>query len=377
MKILTMIPARMGSNRIKKKNLRILGDIPLIEHIIRSAKKSKYTSEIFINSESTEFQKIAQKCGVKFYKRPEKFASDEATNDDFTMDFLEKYDCDILLQLLPTSPFITSKDIDQFMSKMIDHKYETMISVNHIQIEAIYNGQPINFEQIKQTPPSQSLEPIKAYACGIMAWNSKRFKMNINQFGAAYHGGEGSIGFYELKGFSNVDIDNEEDFLLAEAVLNAQNSNTNKPRYYESEKEKIEDADREKILLADGVEKNFFDEQNKQIQHIEKIIEKRGTNASWSHTLINSPSNCATLIAQMPGEGNRMHYHHDWDEWWYIVKGQWEWTVEGVIKKVKEGDIVFIERNKKHKIKAIGSVMSIRLAVSREDVDHVYDIHDY
>ena len=40
-------------------------------------------------------------------------------------------------------------------------------------------------------------------------------------------------------------------------------------------------------------------------------------------------------------------------------------------------DIVFIERNKKHKIKAIGSVMSIRLAVSREDVDHVYDIHDY
>ena len=79
----------------------------------------------------------------------------------------------------------------------------------------------------------------------------------------------------------------------------------------------------------------------------------------------------------MPGEGNRMHYHHDWDEWWYIVKGQWEWTVEGVIKKVKKGDIVFIERNKKHKIKATGSVMSIRLAVSREDVDHVYDIHDY
>ena len=52
MKILTMIPARMGSNRIKKKNLRILGDIPLIEHIIRSAKDSYYTSEIFINSVS-------------------------------------------------------------------------------------------------------------------------------------------------------------------------------------------------------------------------------------------------------------------------------------------------------------------------------------
>ena len=41
------------------------------------------------------------------------------------------------------------------------------------------------------------------------------------------------------------------------------------------------------------------------------------------------------------------------------------------------GDIVFIERNKKHKIQAIGNSMSIRMAVSREDVDHVYDIEDY
>ena len=37
--------------------------------------------------------------------------------------------------------------------------------------------------------------------------------MNINQYGAAYHGGE-EYGYFELKGFSNVDIDNEEDFLL-------------------------------------------------------------------------------------------------------------------------------------------------------------------
>ena len=201
--------------------------------------------------------------------------------------------------------------------------------------------------------------------------------MNINQYGAAYHGGEGSIGYFELKGFSNVDIDNEEDFLLAEAVLNAKNLNYNKPKYYEREKEKIEDADREKILLADGVKKNFFDEQNKQIQHLNEIIDKRSKEVSWSHTLINSPSNCVTLIAQMPGEGNRMHYHHNWDEWWYIVQGEWEWTVEGIIKKVKKGDIVFIERNKKHKIQAIGNSMSIRMAVSREDVDHVYDIEDY
>ena len=108
------------------------------------------------------------------------------------------------------------------------------------------------------------------------------------------------------------------------------------PKYYQDnvEHKKIEDSNRERILHQDGVANNFFDEQNQQIQHIGEIIKKRGSNVSWSHTLINSPSTCATLIAQMPGEGNRMHYHYNWDEWWYIIQGEWEWVVEGISKKV-------------------------------------------
>ena len=40
---------------------------------------------------------------------------------------------------------------------------------------------------------------------------------------------------------------------------------------------------------------------------------------------------------------------------------------------VKEGDIVFIERNKRHKITAAGNQQAIRLAVSRDDIDHIYE----
>ena len=41
--------------------------------------------------------------------------------------------------------------------------------------------------------------------------------------------------------------------------------------------------------------------------------------------------------------------------------------------KISEGEVIFIERNKKHKITAGGSQIAIRLAVSRYDVDHVYE----
>ena len=378
MKIVCMIPARLGSTRVKNKNLRIIDQKPLVQYIIDSAKKSQYLKDIYINSEASIFQKIADDNSVQFYQREESLSTDTATNDDFTLDFINNIECDILIQLLATSPFITVKEIDGFIGKMLKGGYDTMVSVTDVQIESIYKGIPINFDQRKKTPPSQELEPIKAYACGIMGWNTDNFKKNIEKYGAAYHGGDGKIGFFELKGFSTIDIDNEEDFILAEAVADSIEKPKKEATYYQPDSDKlIFDANREVILVDDGVRNNEMFDYNKEQVSIENIIESNPSTESWSHTVINSPSNSATLIAQMPGEGNRMHYHHDWDEWWYILKGKWEWLVEGEKKHVKAGDVVFIERNRKHKITAVGDKMAIRLAVSREDVDHVYTDEEY
>jgi CMP-N-acetylneuraminic acid synthetase/quercetin dioxygenase-like cupin family protein len=378
MKIVAMIPARLGSTRVKNKNLRLIDNKPLIQYILDSAKGSKFINEIFINSEGEIFRDIAERNQVKYYHRDEKLASDTATNDDFALDFIDNVDCDILIQLLPTSPFLTTMEIDSFISKMIEGDYETMISVSDVQIECMYNNTPINFDQKKQTPPSQLLTPIKAYACGIMGWESKYFRRNIEKFGAAYHGGDGKIGFFSLKGFSTVDIDNEEDFILAEAVAKSMILEKKQPEYYDPEKEtEIFDADVDRILTGDGVQMNNQVFPNREQVSISEIINKNGRSKSWSHTVINSASNSATLIGQLPGEGNRMHYHHDWDEWWYIIEGDWEWMIDGEKKNIRAGEVVFINRNKKHKITAAGSSMAIRLAVSRYDVDHVYTEGDY
>ena len=291
---------------------------------------------------------------------------------------LYKYPQYILIQLLATSPFLSTDEIDSFISNMIDCNYDTLVSVYDVRIESIYKGNPINFIQNKKTPPSQLLEPVKAYACGIMGWKVGNFRENIKKYGAAYHGGDGKIGFFEIKGFSTVDIDNEEDFVLAEAIAKSLEQPIKEPKYYsEYPDNKIYDANREIILVEDGVKKNEMFNYNKEKVSIDKIIQSNSKTKSWSHTVINSPSNSATLIAQMPGEGNRMHYHHDWDEWWYIIQGQWEWLVEGEKKEINAGEVVFIERNRVHKITAAGNKMAIRLAVSREDVDHVYTKDDY
>ena len=376
MKIIAMIPARLGSTRVKNKNLRLINGKPLIQYIVDSAVGSTMIDEIYINSESTQFAEIAENSGIKFYQRPEELSSNKATNDDFALDFINNVECDILVQLLATSPFVTSKEIDDFIRTMLDGNLETMISVSNVQIECIYKGNPVNFDQTKQTPPSQLLEPIKSYACSLMGWEVRRFKTNIEKYNAAYHGGDGSIGFYELKGYSTIDIDNEEDFVLAEAVSSALKRGNTVPQYYEHYKKEKSEVDVPSILAKDGVEINDLFDVNNEVVALSDILNTMPKDISWSKRVIDTESNSMTIICQMPGEGNRRHHHPDWNEWWYIVEGQWEWEIEGEVKKIVQGDIVFMEKNRKHKITASGSSRAIRMAVSRADVAHVYEAKD-
>jgi len=378
MKIVTMIPARLGSTRVKNKNIRLLDSKPLVQHIIDSAKSASLTGEIYLNSESKIFEEIALENNINFYKRNPKLSSDEATNDDFSLDFMNNIDCDVLLQLLPTSPFVTSEQIDNFLQAMIEGNFQTMISTANVQIEATYKGNPINFDQRSQTPPSQLLTPIEAYACGLMAWDCNKFRENMKNFNSAYHGGDGSIGSFGLKGFSTVDIDNEEDFILAEAIADSLKQPKQDPEYYQagqktSSKEiSHEEVDVPSILLKDGVAFNDLFDVNKEVVNIKKILKDLPSDGSFSKRVVDSESNSMTVIGQMPGEGNRRHFHPDWNEWWYIYQGQWDWEIEGEVNTIHQGDIVFMEKNRVHKITASGDQQAIRFAVSRSDVVHTY-----
>ena len=126
------------------------------------------------------------------------------------------------------------------------------------------------------------------------------------------------------------------------------------------------------ILEKDGVGNNDLFDANKEIINLPEILAEKPEFSSWSKRVIDTDSNSMTLIAQMPGEGNRRHYHPDWNEWWYIVQGEWEWEIEGEKKLIKAGDIVMVEKRRVHKITAVGKKMAIRMAVSRADVEHIY-----
>ena len=369
-----MIPARLGSKRVPKKNLRLLNGRPLISYNIETAVKSEIFDEVYVNSEAEIFSEIAKNYGAKFYKRPTELSSDITNNDEFVIDFINNVDGDILIQILPTSPLITIDEIKNFVNYMVTNDFDTLVSTVEHQISGIYNNNPINFDLLEPHISSQDMTPVETYATVLMAWKYSTFQKNMKKCGFAYHGGQGKTGYFPIKGLSTVDIDNEEDFRIAEVAIKMKaQSILSKAEYYQTSKNRIE-VEVPDILKKDGVLKSNFDYENEPLVELEKLINSYGDSASWCHRLVNTENNSATLIAQLPGEGNRLHFHPNWNEWWYILKGEWEWVIDGEKTIVKKGDFVFIEKGKKHKITAIGNQIAIRLAVSRADVEHVYPV---
>ena len=66
------------------------------------------------------------------------------------------------------------------------------------------------------------MTPVQAYATVLMGWTYERYDQNMQKYGSAYHGGDGKVDYFPLRGLSTVDIDREEDFLLAESIIISQ-----------------------------------------------------------------------------------------------------------------------------------------------------------
>ena len=88
------------------------------------------------------------------------------------------------------------------------------------------------------------------------------------------------------------------------------------------------DNDVYNILTKDGVKNIDFENENSLISDLNIIIDENKDLENWSKRLINTESNSATWICQQPGEGNRKHHHSNWNEWWYIIKGEWKFEIE-------------------------------------------------
>ena len=113
MNILAVIPARAGSRGIPNKNIRIVGEHPLIYYSIYNAIHSKYISDIVVSTDSPEVQIIAQQMGVKVHWRDASLCGDSVTLDSVIADAIpQNVSWDFIVTMQPTSPTLRVDTLD-------------------------------------------------------------------------------------------------------------------------------------------------------------------------------------------------------------------------------------------------------------------------
>lgn len=231
MKFVGEIPARLGSQRVKMKNLRLIGDKPMIAYAIQACNESKELSEVYVNTESDLIGKVAEHFHAKHYKRDKSLSEDHIVSDQFNYDFLQNTDCDAVVMVNPVSPLVTSEDIDSAVQKFREEELDTLISIREEKLQSFYQNKPINFDINKLLPMTQNLDPIQLCVWTVCIWRKSTFLKSFEERGhAVFHG---KIGFYPISPMRSIKISEEHDFRLAEVILKAMNSgNELKPKYF-------------------------------------------------------------------------------------------------------------------------------------------------
>lgn len=227
-KIIAMIPARLGSKRIPKKNIRYMGDKALIQYPIDLALRSGAFESVWVNTESKELGKVIQTMGAQFHERPKELAGDTATNREFTYEFLEKHPCDYVVMVNTTSPLLRQETLDKFMEYVKENDFDTVLSVVSEKEETFYQDKPLNFS-LQEKVNSQLLEPVEKIVWAMTAWKRKTF-MRLQEEGKNPVFG-GKIGKFAIPKDESCDLDTEEDWRIAEGILLSRTLAVKKERY--------------------------------------------------------------------------------------------------------------------------------------------------
>jgi pseudaminic acid cytidylyltransferase len=135
MRKLAIIPARGGSKRIERKNIKKFLGRPIISYSIRTAIRSKLFDEVMVSTDDEEIADIAQFYGatVPFLRSPET-SSDYATTVDVLLEVLGNYqkqgiNFNQACCIYPTAPMISTFQLNQAYQKLIRQNFDSVIPV--------------------------------------------------------------------------------------------------------------------------------------------------------------------------------------------------------------------------------------------------------
>lgn len=217
MKNLCIIPARGGSKRIPRKNIKPFLGKPMLAYSIEAALATGLFDEVMVSTDDEEIADVARQYGAKVpFMRSAETANDYATLADVLHEVLNRYEeqgkiFDNMCCILATSPMLQSEDISNGFNTLINSEFSTIVPIVEFSYPILRSFKMDENNAIDYNWPeyakSRSQDLPKAYHdSGTFYWN----KIELWKSGQINRGG------VVVSEETVQDIDTEQDWKLAE-----------------------------------------------------------------------------------------------------------------------------------------------------------------
>ena len=142
--IVALIPARSGSKGVPHKNIRKLGEHPLIEWSIAACKAAVLINRTIVSTDSEEYAQISRELGAEVpFLRPPEFSGDRSSDYDFIKHALDWFalnggEPEYIVHIRPTTPFRVAELIDQAVETFLNNPQATALRSVHPMSESSY-----------------------------------------------------------------------------------------------------------------------------------------------------------------------------------------------------------------------------------------------
>lgn len=212
MRSVAVMPIKLNNERLPGKNTMMLGERPLLNHMLLKMRKAKVADEIYVYCSSAEIRGVLPE-GILFLERAKFLDQPLANFNQIFSEFMKTVDADIYIYIHATAPFVSLQTIIDCYTAVTDKGYDSAFCAEKIQDFLWEDGEPMNFDG-DNLPRSQDLKPIYRETSGVYVFRREVFERLHRRIGK--HPYIKEVGYKEA-----VDINTLHDFKLAEALLEA------------------------------------------------------------------------------------------------------------------------------------------------------------
>lgn len=210
MKIVCVVPVKLNNERLPGKNIRILGNKPLIKYILSTLNDIDLIDETYVYCSSNKIENYLV-GNVKYLKREESLDLPTANFTQIFESFMNKIDADVYVYAHATAPFVSKNTIEKEIKSVISGEYDSSFTAEKIQDFIWSDGEPLNFDA-ENLPRSQDLPVLYRETSGVYVFTKEVFLKYKRRIGK-------NPNILEVNQKEMIDINYLEDFQLAERML--------------------------------------------------------------------------------------------------------------------------------------------------------------